>query len=120
MEPRAAGQDDTESGIRHMAHDRIRTPEVDQLLETFASIDDPDQIYALLQDLCTVREIQDMSQRLSVACLLAEGEHYSAIQEQTGISATTISRVSKALNYGADGYRIALQVLGKLPAEDGG
>jgi TrpR-related protein YerC/YecD len=47
---------------------------------------------------------------------LAAGEHYSAIQEATGASATTISRVSKALNYGADGYA---SVLGKL-AENAG
>ena len=97
-----------------MAEDRIRNQEVEQLLEAFAVIDDPDKIYALLQDLCTVREIQDMSQPLTVAKLLADGEHYSAIQEQTGISATTISRVSKALNYGADGYRIALEALGYI------
>ena len=93
-------------------------PEQRALLDALVSLDNADGAYALLQDLCTVREIQDMSQRLTVACLLVEGEHYSAIQGQTGISATTISRVSKALNYGADGYRIALQVLGKLPAED--
>jgi len=43
--------------------------------------------------------------------MLAAGEHYTAIQETTGASATTISRVSKSLNYGADGYA---RVLGKL------
>jgi TrpR-related protein YerC/YecD len=98
--------------------DRIRTKDVDMLLKAFAAIDNPDDIYALLQDLCTVREIQDMSQRLVVAKLLSKGEHYSAIQEATGISATTISRVSKALNYGADGYRIALDVLGDDATSD--
>lgn len=92
-----------------MSEDRIRTDEVDDLLLTLASIDDPDKVYALLQDLCTPREITDMSQRLHVARLLAAGEHYTTIQQTTGASATTISRVSKCLNYGADGYR---QVLG--------
>jgi TrpR-related protein YerC/YecD len=43
--------------------------------------------------------------------MLAAGEHYTQIQEHTGASATTISRVSKALNYGADGYTT---VLGRL------
>jgi len=93
-----------------MGSDRIRTEEVDELLRVFAQLDDPDQVYALLQDLCTPREIADMSQRLQVARLLAAGEHYTQIQERTGASATTISRVSKCLNYGADGYRNVVEM----------
>ena len=69
------------------------------------------QIYAILQDLCTVREITEMSQRLEVARLLSEGASYLDIQEQTGASATTISRVSKCLNYGSGGYGAALGML---------
>jgi TrpR-related protein YerC/YecD len=99
-----------------MSDDRLRTPEVEELLRALLLLEDPDEAYALLIDLCTIREIQDMGQRLQVARLLAAGEHYSAIQEATGASATTISRVSKALNYGADGYA---RVLGKL-AESAG
>jgi TrpR-related protein YerC/YecD len=88
-----------------MPEDRVRTPEVDELLRALLSVEDPDEAYALLVDLCTVREIHDMGQRLQVARLLSAGEHYSRIQEETGASATTIARVSKALNFGADGYR---------------
>ena len=94
-----------------MSEDRVRTPEVDELLRALLLLDTADEAYALLLDLCTIREIQDMAQRLQVARMLAAGEHYSAIQETTGASATTISRVSKSLNYGADGYA---RVLGKL------
>jgi len=86
----------------------IRTTEVDELLAVLARMEDPDQIYDLLQDLCTPREITDMSRRLHVARMLAAGEHYTDIQGKTGASATTISRVSKCLNYGADGYRHVL------------
>jgi TrpR-related protein YerC/YecD len=94
-----------------MSEDRVRTPEVDELLRALLLLSTADEAYALLLDLCTIREIQDMAQRLQVARMLADGEHYSAIQESTGASATTISRVSKSLNYGADGYA---RVLGKL------
>jgi TrpR-related protein YerC/YecD len=94
-----------------MPEDRVRTPEVDELLRALLLLDTEDEAYALLQDLCTIREIHDMAQRLHVAQMLAAGEHYSAIQESTGASATTISRVSKSLNYGADGYSA---ILGKL------
>lgn len=91
-----------------MVPDRLRTPEVGSLVEALLSVEDPDKMYALLQDLCTVREVRDMAQRLAVARMLVDGEHYSAIQESTGASTTTISRVNRALNYGADGYRALL------------
>lgn len=96
---------------RNMTEDRIRTRDVDELLRAFLALDDAEEAYALLQDLCTIREIQDMAQRLQVARMLASGEHYTEIQERTGASATTISRVSKSLNYGADGYRSILDKL---------
>ena len=95
-----------------MPEDRIRTPEVEALLEAFTSLKTPDEVYAFLQDVCTIREIQDMAQRLAVARMLSEGEHYTRIQEATGASSTTISRVSRCLNYGEDGYRIVLERLG--------
>jgi TrpR-related protein YerC/YecD len=91
-----------------MPTDRLRTEDVDLLLAAFASLDDPEDVYAFLQDVCTVREIQEMSQRLAVARMLSAGEHYDRIREATGASTTTISRVSRALNYGADGYRTVL------------
>jgi len=99
-----------------MSDDRLRTPEVEELLRAILLLDDADEAYALLVDLCTIREIQDMAQRLKVAEMLSAGEHYSAIQDTTGASATTISRVSKSLNYGADGYT---QILGKLAEKSG-
>ncbi len=95
-----------------MAEDRLRTPAVDELIAALLTLEDADEAYALLLDLCTVREIHDMAQRLQVATMLAAGEHYQEIQKATGASATTIARVSKCLNYGADGYREVLAKLG--------
>jgi TrpR-related protein YerC/YecD len=97
-----------------MTDDRIRTPEVEQLLGAVLVAETADEVYALLVDLCTVRELHEMAQRFAVARMLSGGEHYSAIQEATGASATTISRVSKALNYGADGYRTVIARLAGL------
>lgn len=89
----------------------IRTKEVDDLLRVLAELDDEDTIFALLEDLFTIREIKDTSQRLTVARLLSAGKSYAAIEEETGASATTIARVSKCLSYGAGGYEIALGIL---------
>jgi TrpR-related protein YerC/YecD len=98
-----------------MPDDRVRTREVDELIAALLSLQDAEECYALLTDLCTIREIQDMAQRLEVARMLDAGEHYTAIQETTGASATTISRVSKSLHYGADGYA---RVLGRMGGAD--
>ena len=101
------------AGVVYVAQDKIRTQLVENLLEALASMQDKDKIYALLQDLCTVREITEMSQRLEVARLLASKTSYVDIQEATGASATTISRVSKCLNYGSGGYAFALEGIQK-------
>jgi len=93
-----------------MHTDRLRTEDVEQLLAAFASLEAPDDVFAFLKDVCTVREIQEMAQRLAVARMLSAGEHYDRIREATGASTTTISRVSRCLNYGADGYRIVLDL----------
>ncbi len=89
----------------------IRTQEVNNLLAVLAGMTNPDDVYMLLEDLLTVREIKDASQRLTVARLLDQGKSYSSIERSTGASATTIARVSKALNYGSGGYDTALKML---------
>ncbi len=94
-----------------MPQDKLKTPEVEAMLNVFAQVNNADEVYALMLDLCTVREIAEMAQRLQVAGLLANKTSYTDIQDLTGASATTISRVSKCLNYGSGGYEVALQVL---------
>lgn len=86
----------------------LRTAEVEDLLEVLVALDDKDAAFALLEDLFTIREIRESSQRLAVARMLHNGKSYAAIEAATGASATTIARVSKCLSYGAGGYRIAL------------
>ena len=86
----------------------LRTPEVEGLLEVLVAIDDKDTMFALLEDMFTIREIRESSQRLAVARLLDEGKSYAKIEQATGASATTIARVSKCLGYGTGGYRAAL------------
>lgn len=83
------------------------------LLEALVQLDDAASAYALLQDLCTPREIEDLSRRLQVARMLDAGANYEHIQAKTGVSSTTVSRVSKCLTYGPGGYR---RTLDKLPA----
>jgi len=78
--------------------------ELDRLYGALAQLDKKKDIAALLVDMCTIREVEEMSQRLEVARLLDKKMPYIAITEKTGASATTIARVAKALNHGAGGY----------------
>lgn len=103
-----------------MSADRLRTPDVDALLEAFKALKTPDEVYAFLQDVCTIREVHDLAQRLAVARMLASGEHYQKIQQVTGASSTTVSRVNRSLNYGADGYRTVIDRIGPVSADGGG
>ena len=67
----------------------------------------------VFSDLCAVREIQEMAQRLEVARLLAKGLVYADISKETGASTTTISRVNRSINYGAGGYSAVIEKLNK-------
>lgn len=67
-----------------------------------------EEIASLFEDLCTVNEVHAMGQRLEVARLLNENVPYNEIADMTGASTATISRVAKALNYGAGGYKLVL------------
>lgn len=95
----------------------LRTDEVNDLLDVLVAVEDADTAYELFEDVMTIREIKEISQRLAVARMLDEGNPYTAIEKDTGASATTIARVSKALNYGSGGYRAALDILAKRDGE---
>ncbi|MDR1422119.1 MAG: TrpR-like protein YerC/YecD [Coriobacteriales bacterium] len=85
--------------------------ELQRLYRIFAQTTDVEQLAVLLEDLCTIREVNEMAQRLTVAVMLDAGSPYIMVQEATGASATTIARVSKCLNHGSGGYRQALAIL---------
>ena len=84
------------------------------LVQALLHLDNEEDAYRLLDDLCTIAEIKAMSQRIHVAQLLYKETTYNIISHETGASTATISRVNRCLNYGANGYRT---VLGKLKKE---
>lgn len=80
----------------------------DRLMDAIMRVETREECYNLLEDLCTIKEIIDMGQRLEVARLLNEKKSYQDISEQTGVSTATISRVNKCLTYGNGGYKSAI------------
>lgn len=87
----------------------FRNESTDRLFETMNSLSSVEEFYAFFEDLCTIKEIQDMAQRLDTVILLDKGESYNNIAAKVGVSTATISRVSKCLNYGSGGYKNALK-----------
>ena len=83
------------------------------LFEAILALKDQEECRAFFQDLCTVAELKAMAQRLEVAQLLDQGLIYNDILQRTGASSATISRVNRALQYGADGYKTVLPRLKK-------
>ncbi len=88
---------------------KIQNPEIDRLFETIAKFESKEECSSFFEDICTIKEIQDMSQRLEVARMLNQSKSYAEISKETGASTATISRVNKCLNYGSDGYKNALK-----------
>ena len=94
-----------------MTESKLRNKETDELFEAILMLKDIDECYSFFTDICTAREIQSISQRLHVAKLLKIRKTYSVIEEETGASTATISRVNRSLNYGSNGYDIVLDNL---------
>lgn len=94
-----------------MQIEKLRGKELDQLFDAILSLKDREECYRFFDDLCTINEIQSLSQRLEVARLLREGSTYHKIEQGTGASTATISRVKRCLNYGNDTYEMVLERL---------
>ena len=89
------------------------SPSADRLFEAILSLKDTDECYHFFEDICTVKEMLDLAQRMDVAVLLDQGVSYQTIAQRINVSTATISRVSRCLNYGSGGYRLALDRLGE-------
>ncbi len=95
-----------------MSYDeRLQRPEVDRLFQAMLQLEDVREYYRFFEDLCTVSELRTMAQRFRAAEMLYDGAKYEEVVEDTGMSSATISRIKRFLNYGADGYAMAIERL---------
>lgn len=88
-----------------------RADSIDRLYDVILSLDSKEECRRFFEDLCTIRELLDMAQRLDTAILLDNKMSYQAIAKDVKISTATIGRVNRCLNYGSGGYRLALDKL---------
>lgn len=96
------------------------TKDTDELFEAILTLQTVEECYAFFEDACTVKEIIDIAQRVRVAKMLHAGASYQTISKETGASTATISRVSKFLEYGNGGYKLAIERLQKTENENHG
>lgn len=92
-----------------MSNSKLKEEMTDRLFEAILTLETVEECYNFFEDIGTIMEIKGFAQRLEVARLLKQGHKYAYISEMTGASPATISRVSKCLNYGADGYNLVLE-----------
>ena len=90
----------------------------DSLFDAILSLRDREECYRFFDDLCTVKEISDMSQRLEAAKLLLEGKTYEQIVKSAEISTATISRINRCIQYGAGGYQTIIERMQKPEREE--
>ncbi|MBQ4043948.1 MAG: hypothetical protein IJD06_08135 [Clostridia bacterium] len=91
---------------------------VEYLFRGILSLETMEDCRAFFEDLCTVKEITEMSRRLEAARMLDESKVYTEIAEETGLSTATISRVNRCLKYGSDGYARVLSRLAEKTHEE--
>ena len=83
----------------------------DYLFEAVLTLETIEDCYNFFDDLCTIKEIEEMAKRMCGAKMLDDDKVYTEITEKTGLSTATISRINRCLKYGSDGYSTAIKRL---------
>ena len=95
-------------------NNKLNTEHMNDLYEAILSLKNKEECEAFFGDLCTVIELQSMSQRMQVAKMLTNKKVYKDIVAETGASTATISRVNRTLNYqGSGGYALVFGRMNK-------
>ena len=96
----------------------LLSPDIKRFYRAILELKTEQDCASFFTDICTIKELQDIAQRLEVAFMLDEGKNYLEISALTGASTATISRVKKCLYYGSGGYRHAIDRVGGKGEQD--
>lgn len=92
---------------------KVQNEDIDKLFAAILQLRTIEECYRFFDDLCTINELEAFGQRLVVAKMLFDKKTYHEIEEQTGISAATISKISKSFTFGPGGYDLIIKRLRK-------
>lgn len=84
---------------------------IDELIVAVLALKTRGEAKRFLRDLLTESELIEFSNRWKAARMLAKNVKYTEIEKETGLSSTTVARVSKWLNNGKGGYKLMLKKL---------
>lgn len=88
---------------------KIQNDDIDKLFEGILKLETIEECYKFFDDLCTINELEAFGQRITVAEMLHNKFTYQEIENKTGISAATISKISKSYTYGPGGYKLFIE-----------
>lgn len=88
--------------------DKFSIAKYDNFFEAVLKLESIEEARSFFEDLCTIKELEAISQRIEVASMLKAGKNYQEVSRATGASTATISRVNKCLVYGSGGYNAVL------------
>ncbi|EMC0222951.1 hypothetical protein U9W49_000708 [Staphylococcus pseudintermedius] len=91
-----------------MQIEKLRGKALDELFDAVLTLETREECYQFFDDLCTVNELQSLSQRLQVAKMIKQGYTYATIEKESGASTAIISRVKRSLQWGNDAYTMIL------------
>lgn len=77
-----------------------KSEKIEELYRLILQLDSLEDCRNLFADLCTIKEIEKMAERVYAAKLLMEGKTYNQVIAQADISSATLSRVSRCVQYG--------------------
>ena len=92
---------------------RLKNQTTKALFEAILSLENMEECDTFFEDLCTMKELADMAQRLEAAKMLLDGKTYEQIVREVEISTATISRINRCIQYGSGGYRDTIEKVQK-------
>lgn len=95
-------------------HAVLESAQVNALFDAILKLENKEECREFFQDLCTVKELADMAQRIEAARMLLAGRTYEQIVKEVEISTATISRINRCIQYGSGGYA---KILGRCAPE---
>lgn len=90
---------------------KLKNPTTEALFHAILKLETMEDCYVFFEDLCTMKELGDMAQRLEAAKMLLKGYTYDQIVKKVEISTATISRINRCIQYGNGGYALIINRL---------
>lgn len=100
-----------------MIDNRKNFQDAKRLFQAILTLENEEECAKFFADLCTIKEMADMAQRLQAAEMLLQGKTYEQIVKSVKISTATISRINQCIQYGDGGYRTVIERLDQQKSE---